>query len=203
MMNWRSNYRPLQTLPFIPIQLSVRRMEYRRSLVAGGSYFFTLVTYSRMPIFADAATVDVLREAFRCVQKVRPFTIDAIVVMPDHLHCIWTLPPGDTDFATRWRLIKTAFTKHCDPALRRAPDPVRKRRQEQRLWQHRYWEHLLQDEADFARHVDYIHYNPVKHGLATSPLAWRYSSFCRYVEAGAYAPDWGCCKIDLDEIGNE
>lgn len=178
-------------------------MQYRRAFTAGGSYFFTLVTYNRKPIFATAEAVEVLREAFRSVRKSRLFEIDAIVVMPDHLHCIWTLPPDDADFATRWRLIKSAFTKHCAPALRTIPNRVRAAKQEQAVWQRRYWEHLIRDETDFSNHVDYIHYNPVKHGLVASPQDWPYSSFSRHVEAGIYLPDWGQNIINVKGIGHE
>ena len=178
-------------------------MQYRRAFTPGGSFFFTLVTQGRKLIFANAETVEVLRNAFRSVRQSRPFEIDAMVVMPDHLHCIWTLPPGDADFSTRWRLIKTWFTKHCDPVLRPAPSTIRKSKHEQAIWQHRYWEHQLRDESDFARHVDYIHYNPVKHGLTASPMEWPYSSFRRYVEAGIYPSDWGKNIINLEGIGHE
>jgi len=115
-------------------------------------------------------SVDVLHNAFRTVRQSRPFEIDAIVVNPDHLHCIWTLPPDDADFSTRWRLIKTCFPKHFPDTLRRTPDAARLKKGEKAIWQHRYWEHQIRDETDFARHVDYIHYNPGKHGLARSPL---------------------------------
>jgi REP-associated tyrosine transposase len=178
-------------------------MRYRRAFVPGGSFFFTLVMEGRRPVFASAETVDVLREAFRSVRSTRPFELDAMVVLPDHLHCIWTLPPGDADFATRWRLVKTWFTKHCDPALRLVPDRARAARNEQALWQHRYWEHMLRDEIDFARHVEYIHFNPVKHGLVASAMDWPYSSFRQYVEAGVYPPDWGRGMMDIDGVGCE
>ena len=178
-------------------------MQYRRAFSPGGSFFFTVVTQERKPIFANPEAVEVLRDAFRHVRKSRPFEIDAIVVMPEHLHCIWTLPPNDADFPTRWRLIKTWFSKHCDPMLRPAPNLAHKAKQEQSLWQHRYWEHQLRDEVDFARHVEYIHYNPVKHGLTTSPMAWPYSSFRHYVEAGICQPDWGSNIINLEGIGHE
>jgi putative transposase len=178
-------------------------MQYRRAFIPGGSFFFTVVTEKRRPVFNNAAMVEVLRDAFRNVRKSRPFEIDAMVVMPDHLHCLWTLPPGDSDYATRWRLIKTRFTKHCDPALRRYRNTSRQSRGEQAVWQHRYWEHVIRDETDFERHVDYIHYNPVKHRLASSPIDWPYSSFRRYVEAGIYPPDWGRDGIDFEGIGHE
>ena len=178
-------------------------MQYRRAFIPGGAFFFTVVTEGRRPLLASAEVVEILRGAFRSVRNARPFQIDAMVVMPEHLHCIWTLPPGDADFATRWRLIKTWFTKHCPPALRPVPNPARAAKGEQALWQHRYWEHLLRDEDDYARHVDYIHFNPVKHGLAKSARDWPYSSFRRHVEAGVYSPDWGQADIDFQGIGHE
>lgn len=126
-----------------------------------------------------------------------------MVVLPDHLHCIWTLPPGDSDFAARWRLIKTWFTRHCDPALRGVASASRGKKGEQAVWQRRYWEHQLRNEPDYIRHLEYIHFNPVKQGLARSPSEWPYSSFRRYVEAGLYEPDWGRCEMDLEGIGRE
>ena len=178
-------------------------MRYRRAFRPGGSFFFTVVTEKRRPLLASAQAVAVLREAFRTVRASRPFTMDAAVVLPDHLHCIWTLPPDDGDFATRWRLVKSWFTRRCDPALRAMPDRARAARAEQALWQHRYWEHLLRDEADFNRHVEYIHYNPVKHGYAKTPLDWPHSSFRRYVEVGVYPADWGCGEMSFDGVGRE
>ncbi len=178
-------------------------MRYRRAFVPGGSFFFTLVMQGRRPVFASAETVDVLCEAFRSVRSTRPFELDAMVILPDHMHCIWTLPKDDADFATRWRLVKTWFTKHCDPALRIVPDRAGAARNEQALWQHRYWEHMLRDEIDFSRHVEYIHFNPVKHGLVASAMDWPYSSFRQYVEAGVYPPDWGQGMKDIDGVGCE
>jgi len=178
-------------------------MRYRRAFVSGASFFFTLVTEKRRPLFASAEAVDVLREAFRTVGVKRPFELDAIVVLHDHLHCIWTLPSNDADFATRWRLIKTWFSKHCDPTLRPVINGIQTKRQEQAIWQHRYWEHLLRDEIDFQRHVEYIHYNPVKHGYVTSPSDWPHSSFRRYVEAGVYEADWGRARMEFEGVGCE
>lgn len=178
-------------------------MRYRRAFVPGASYFFTLVTEKRRPVLASSEAVGVLRDAFRAVRSTRPFELDAVVVLPDHLHCIWTLPPDDADFSTRWRLIKTWFTKHCDPALRFSPNHGRLVKREQAVWQHRYWEHMLRDEADFIKHVDYIHFNPVKHGLALSPGEWAFSTFRRFVESGVYTADWGTQTIDLEGVGHE
>ena len=178
-------------------------MQYRRNIIPGGSFFFTVVTEKRRPILATKDAVNVLRNAFRTVRQRHPYEIDAIVVLPDHLHCICTLPPGDGDYATRWRLIKTWFTKHCNPELRGTPDRSRTAKGEQALWQHRYWEHTLRNDADFASHTDYIHYNPIKHGHASSAIAWPYSSFHRYVESGAYPADWGVNAIDFKVVGDE
>ncbi|MDD2711774.1 MAG: transposase [Simplicispira sp.] len=178
-------------------------MQYRRAFVPGGSFFFTVVTNRRRPLFTSADNVQTLRDAFKNVRASRPFDIDAMVVMPDHLHCIWTLPPDDADFSTRWRLIKTWFTKHCHPDLRHASDTTRASQHPPAVWQHRYWEHQLRDAADFAHHADYIHYNPVKHGLATASADWPYSSFLRYVKAGIYPIDWGQSATDLKNVGHE
>lgn len=178
-------------------------MKYRRAFIPGGSYFFTVVTDRRRPLLATPPAIDLLRNAFRTVRTARPFTIDAIVILPDHLHCIWTLPPEDDDFSTRWRLIKTWFTKHYEPALRPTPYPARTVKGAQRLWQQRFWEHALRDDTDFSRHVDYIHYNPVKHGLVGDVGDWAHSSFHRYVEKGIYPTDWGGTGIDFADIGQE
>jgi putative transposase len=191
-------------------------MQYRRAFVPGGTFFFTVVTADRRPVFAEQKNVTTLREAFRTIRLQRPFTLNAAVVLPDHLHCIWTLPSGDADFATRWRLIKTWFTKHCGSdtssgyaaltrptALRSKLDGVRTSKLEQAFWQHRYWEHMLRDDTDYRRHVEYIHFNPVKHGYVKAPMDWPYSSFRLYVKAGIYPPDWGGDVVDFDGVGRE
>jgi putative transposase len=202
-------------------------MQYRRAWIPGGSYFFTVVTDHRRPLLATESAVEVLRQAIRTVRAKRPFAVDAMVVLPDHLHCIWTLPPGDADFATRWRLIKTWFTKHCDPgllnmasgyaaltrptgvgtatsgyaALTRPTDVGAE--VANAVWQNRYWEHVLRDEADYERHADYIHYNPVKHGLVASAGDWPYSSFRRFVTVGLYPKNWGQGVLAFDGVGHE
>ncbi|MFZ5659156.1 MAG: REP-associated tyrosine transposase, partial [Pseudomonadota bacterium] len=117
--------------------------------------------------------------------------IGVMSLLPEHLHCLWTLPPGDHDFPTRWNLIKGHFTRHCPPDFKTPPDAARTRKREQAVWQRRYWEHRIRDEADFARHCNYIHYNPVKHGLAQRAGDWPWSIFRRFVAQGVYAPDWG------------
>ncbi|BCO30501.1 transposase [Thiohalobacter sp. COW1] len=178
-------------------------MNYRRNFVAGGCFFFTLVTAGRRPILTRMNSVAVLREAFRSVRARYPFRMDAVVILPDHLHCIWTLPEGDADFATRWRLIKTGFTRHCDPLLRGMASQRQAKRGEGGVWQHRYWEHTLRDADDYVRHVEYIHYNPVKHGYVGSAADWAWSSFHRYVGMGAYPPDWGGGCVDFEGVGRE
>jgi len=134
---------------------------YRRSVVPGGSFFFTVnLADRRSSLLTDE--VEALRAAFRFVASRHPFSLDAVVILPEHLHCIWTLPAGDPDFATRWRLLKTEFSKEITAGERRSRSRAAKG--ERGIWQRRYWEHMLRDEQDFARHCDYIHFNPVKHG---------------------------------------
>ncbi len=158
--------------------------EYRRLFIPGGSYFFTVVTYQRRPIFNQPQHVGLLRQAFKHVMESRPFTIDAIVILPNHLHCLWQLPENDDDFSGRWREIKKYVSKRIGADG--------KRPREKDIWQRRFWEHAIRDENDWRRHVDYIHYNPVKHGLVTSPAQWPYSSFRKAVAAGWYDSYWGC-----------
>jgi putative transposase len=132
--------------------------------------------------------IHLLREAVRMVRQRRPFHIDAWVVLPDHLHCLWTLPEGDDDFSMRWRLIKTALAKALPVTERRSA--VRVARHKRAIWQRRFWEHAIRDERDYARHVDYIHYNPVKHGYVSRVTDWPHSTFRRFVMHGVYPCDW-------------
>ncbi|HYH18018.1 MAG TPA: transposase [Azospirillum sp.] len=165
-------------------------MRYRRDRTPGGIYFFTVVTEGRAPLFSDAGLVDLLRDSFRTVRNRHPFAIDAIVVLPDHLHTIWTLPPHDDDYVTRWGLIKAEFSRRCPAALKRVTRPDRARRREVAIWQRRYWEHRIRDEGDLAAHIEYIHWNPVKHGHAAAVAEWPYSSFHSFVRRGIYPADW-------------
>ena len=171
----------------------------------GGTYFFTVVTCNRRKILTEPENVSLLRQIFQEVIDNHPFTIEAIVLLPDHLHCIWTLPDGDHDFSTRWRLIKGMFSRKCDPRFKGMVSAARRRKNEQSIWQHRFWEHLIRDHKDLINHVEYIHYNPVKHGLVTAPVRWPYSSFHRYVEQGIYSKDWGACdRLQFpDFVGKE
>ena len=162
--------------------------DYRRNRVAGGTYFFTVnLLERRLSLLTD--NVDALRSAVRHVRDKRPFHIDAWVVLPDHLHCIWTLPQEDADFSARWKAIKIAFTKSL-PANERL-SPVRDAKGERGIWQRRFWEHTIRDDRDYATHMDYVHYNPVKHGHVARVSEWPCSSFHRRVEAGIYSEDWG------------
>ncbi|MEI6209946.1 MAG: transposase [Desulfuromonadales bacterium] len=134
-------------------------MRYRRVMVEGGTYFFTLTLADRRKsILVDH--VDLLRSAIRLVRDRHPFTIEAIVIMPEHLHTIWTLPEGDKDYPTRWALIKAGFSRALIKDEKVSESRLAKG--ERGIWQRRYWEHLIRDDDDFARHVDYIHFNPVK-----------------------------------------
>ena len=166
-------------------------MKYRRARAEGGTYFFTVVTHRRRRFLREPENVSHLREAFRYVMARRPFKIDAFVLLPDHLHCIWTLPEGDRDFSTRWRLIKSGFTRACGEAHRGTVSASRRRKGEQAVWQRRFWEHQIRDERDLIQHVEYIHHNPIKHGLVKAPRDWEYSSFHRYVRQGVYDREWG------------
>jgi putative transposase len=164
---------------------------YRRHRPPGASYFFTVNLADRRSRLLTSR-IDALRAAMRTVRARHPFAIDAIVVLPDHLHTIWTLPARDSDYALRWRLIKTDFSRSIVPD--ESPAPRHSARGERAIWQRRYWEHTLRDEHDFERHCDYIHFNPVKHGHAARPGDWPYSSFHRFVAIGTYAPDWGSSR---------
>jgi putative transposase len=160
---------------------------YRRNFVPGGTFFFTATLADRRSM-ALVENIGLLRRAFRTTRHERPFSVDAVVVLPDHLHIVMTLPPDDADFPGRWKRIKSLFTRYV---VARDPNYDRNKRGEYALWQRRFWEHTIRDETDFARHVDYIHYNPVKHRLVAQVRAWPYSSFHRYIKLGLLPRDWG------------
>jgi putative transposase len=160
---------------------------YRRAFVPGGCWFFTVNLLNRRSrLLTDQ--IDTLREAMRRTQARHPFIIDATVVLPDHIHAVWTLPPGDADFPLRWRLIKSAFAKAVPKTEWRSP--VRTARGERGVWQRRFWEHLIRDEEDFRRHVEYCYINPVRHGLVARVRDWPHSSFHRDVQADLFPKDW-------------
>jgi putative transposase len=168
---------------------------YRRAYVAGGCYFFTLALANRRStLLVDR--IDLLRESIRAVKARHPFDIDAMAVLPDHLHCIWTLPEGDTNYATRWSLIKSAFSRGIEGGERRRPSRVSRR--ERGIWQRRFWEHAIRDQQDYNNHVAYIHINPVKHGQAQRAVDWPYSSVHRHVEMGLCDPSWAAEPFILD-----
>ena len=165
---------------------------YRRARVAGGCYFFTVVTERRQRILTDEPVRAALRAAIARVRETYPFKIDAWVLLPDHMHTIWTLPPNDSDFSLRWRLIKTYVTRACSDLYFNS-DMLTKRRCVKRcgtFWQHRYFEHVIRDAQDFMNHIDYVHFNPVKHSLVDNVCDWPYSSFHRYCAQGVYAQNW-------------
>jgi putative transposase len=161
--------------------------DYRRNRIAGATYFFTVNLLDRRSDLL-VARIDALRDAVRKVRRRFPFHIDAWVVLPDHMHCLWTLPEGDSDFPRRWRDIKTAFSKSLPATEQRSRFMVH--RGERGIWQRRYWEHTIRDDRDYAAHIDYVHFNPVKHGLVAEPLDWPFSSFRRCVVGGLYPADW-------------
>ena len=167
--------------------------DYRRWYVPGGTYFFSLVTEQRAPIFRDPDARKLLGDAMRKVRRERPYSTLAIVLLPDHLHCVWTLPPGDTDFSTRWKSIKAGFTEGWLTSGGREARPTLSKlaRGERGVWQRRFWEHAVRDEPELNQYCDYIHFNPVKHGHVSHPADWPWSSFARFVREGHYPADWG------------
>ncbi len=185
--------------------------EYRRVLQPGGTFFFTAVTEQRQALFRSVTARTLLRTALQETQQRWPFVIDAIVVLPDHLHTIWTLPEGDADFSTRWSFLKSTFTRSWLAANGReiVVSDSRRRNRRRGVWQRRFWEHTIRDDEDYERHCDYIHYNPVKHGLAACPHAWPYSSFLRFVKEGYYSGTWLCvcdgrsvCDHGFDDVAH-
>jgi len=165
-------------------------MLYRRANINGGTYFFTVNLADRKnTLLLDK--IDVLMGEIHKVKKQHPFKLNAMVVLPDHLHAIWTLPPGDHHYAKRWRLIKAGFSRHMPKDER--INPSRKLKGERGIWQRRYWEHLIRDNQDFENHVNYIHFNPVKHGYVKRTIEWPYSSFHNYLSKGMLNKDWGNC----------
>ena len=170
--------------------------DYRRFRVPGRTYFFTVnLLDRRRSLFIEH--IDALRDSVRRVRYLMPFHIDAWIVLPEHMHALWTLPDSDADFGRRWQAIKMAFSKRIVPG-----EPLsasRLVRGERGIWQRRFWEHVVRDERDYAAHVDYIHFNPVKHGLVADVADWRYSSFHRCVAMGLYPADWAAID-DREEM---
>jgi putative transposase len=169
---------------------------YRRSIVPGGTFFFTLVSWQRRPVLCNPDIRASLREAITTVRAIHPFAVVAMVLLPDHLHCVWELPAGDSDFAVRWAMIKRFVTKRIAGSgngAHSAPygSASRMRRHEGCLWQRRFWEHQVRDQPDLTRCLDYLHWNPVKDGYVRAVIDWPFSSFHRYVKQGYYPSGWG------------
>jgi putative transposase len=171
-------------------RLLMRRYLRSRS---GQVYFFTLVTHDRRPFLTTDTGRSALRGAIRHVRQTHPFRITAIVLLPDHLHAVLELPDGDSDYSTRWRLIKSQFTRRWREAggMEGIRSQSRREKGERGVWQRRFYEHTCRDEGDLKRCVDYVHVNPLKHGLVESVCDWPWSSFHRYVRLGEYSSDWG------------
>jgi putative transposase len=163
--------------------------DYRRSRVSGGTYFFTVNLLERRSRLLTE-NIEALRDCVRAARRRRPFHIDAWVVLPDHMHCVWTLPPGDADYSARWRDIKIGFAKQMPKT--EWLSKVRADNSERGIWQRRFWEHTIRDEADYVAHVDYVHVNPVKHKHVLRVADWPFSTFHRWVAAGHYPTDWAC-----------
>jgi putative transposase len=160
---------------------------YLRYRIPGGCYFFTVNLLERnSTLLIDH--IDLLRESVRVGKRNKPFHIDAWVVLPEHMHCIWTLPEGDDDFSSRWKTIKTHFSKNLSKTERRSKTRIK--RGERGIWQRRFWEHAIRDDKDYKNHMDYVHFNPVKHGWVNHVTDWPYSSFHRYVDKNIYPADW-------------
>jgi putative transposase len=170
---------------------------YRRAYRPGGTFFFTLVTYGRAPFLCEELARTMLHEAIAACGRNHPFAIDAMVLLPDHLHTIWTLPDNDADFSTRFAVLKKGFTERwisgggCEGRI----SGSRQRNRRRGVWQRRFWEHAIRDQNDYNNHVNYIHYNPVKHGHSACPHTWPYSTFRRWCELDRYRREW-CCVCD-------
>lgn len=182
---------------------------YRRVHIPGSTYFFTVVTYDRRPILCTPLARRLLRAAWSRVSALHPFDTLALCLLPDHLHCLWNLPEADADYALRWQGIKGLFTRRLLEATGGSPlrGASRPRRREAAVWQPRFWEHWIRNEDDLRRHIDYVHYNPVKHGYVRRVGDWPWSSFHRYVRKGFYDPRWGTAEppdlldgADLGEV---
>ena len=177
--------------------------DWRRAHLPGGTYFFTLVTADRAPILTMPLARSLLRDATLECRRRWPFHMDAVVLMPDHLHTIWRLPEGDSEYAKRLGWLKKEFAQRWIAAggeERPTSESVRRNRR-RGVWQRRFWEHVIRNELDLRRHLDYLHYNPVKHGLVGRAVDWPWSSFHRYVRSGTYPADWGCGPMACDDLG--
>jgi putative transposase len=178
---------------------------YYRDQTKGGTWFFTVVAFERRPIFCLESFRNSLKQSILKTKENHPFKINAWILLPDHLHCVWTLPKNDADFSIRWKLIKQYVTRDCKSSLlkQKRIGAAKKKRRESSIWQRRFWEHKIRSEQDFRTHLDYLHYNPVKHGLCGSPSQWPYSSFHRFQARGVYTEDWATDNPpDINQISD-
>jgi putative transposase len=178
--------------------------DYHRIYIPGGTYFFTLVTYDRLPILVTPEARDILRTAWNNVQKRYPFSTIALCILPDHLHCIWSLPEDEANYSLRWSEIKRQFSREYSTRVGSIADRTisRLKRREAAIWQRRFWVHLVCNEDDLRNHIDYIHYNPMKHGLVRSVSEWKWSTFHRFVKNGFYEEGWGGYEESKMNIGD-
>ena len=176
--------------------------QYRRTHLEGGTFFFTLVTHNRAGFLCSSDARPLLRRVMRECFSRWPTQVDAIVLLPNHLHTLWTLPAGDTDYSVRWAWLKKEFTKAWLAAGQAEGAITEGRSHDGRrgVWQPKFWEHTIRDQQDLQRHMDYIHYNPVKHRLVSCAADWPWSSFHRWVRQGAYPENWGCSAMAFDDI---
>jgi len=174
-------------------------MRYWRVLIPGATYFFTVNLLNRKSsLLTDH--INQLRYVFLTARFHYPFTIDGIVILPDHLHVVMSLPKEDRNYSLRWNIIKGVFSKQIEPEETIVMS--RKNKRERGIWQRRFWEHLIRDESDYEHHMNYIHYNPVKHGYVTTPTEWEYSSIHRFIQAGFLPKNWGCSdEFNLPNVG--
>ena len=177
--------------------------KYTRLKTAGACYFFTVVTYNRRKILCLPEVREALRYAINTVRQTMPFDIIAWVLLPEHLHCIWKLPAKDDNYSIRWAKIKTIVTKQCKHLAASKVTITQARKREVGLWQSRFWEHQIRDDRDLENHLNYIHYNPVKHGYCQVAGQWQYSTLQRYIRQGKYSEHWGQGLVLPDNIGHE
>ena len=179
--------------------------KYIRNYVPGGTYFLTAVTYGRRRFLTDEPARQCLREAIDVIKRRWPFEVVAVVLIPDHFHTVWALPPGDTRYSVRLQKVKEIFTRTYLAAggQERKPTTSLAEHHQRGVWQPRFWEHTVRDETDLKHCVDYVHWNPVKHGLVRRVIDYPWSTFHRYVKVGEYAGDWGdedpCPEFEVPE----
>ncbi len=187
-------------LPLILYNYSCQIIEDIEKL---GICFSLLVTFRRRPLFKDQFCRTALRDSIKLVRNKYPLKIDAWVLLPDHFHCLWTLPNKDDDVALRWRIIKSSFTRKVKPLFHKEEwmSSSRIKRKESTIWQRRFWEHRIEGQEDYNNHFDYIHYNPVKHRLVKNVKDWEFSTFHKVVKERIYTSDWGGIDFDPDGFG--